>query len=413
MPPSTREVVGELRGSTLTSVVNPRSLSLLLFGVIGFSLLILSPMLFETNSAGWYAVKQSAGSGTMTAHMKPGMFAQMFGDVTFYKAADTVHFGKDGRGPVGVRFNDGATSDVVANVRYELPNTPEKLVDIHGKFRSYDALVRETIEQVVREAVLLSAAMMSAEESYTTKRAEFSQLAQDQVINGVYLTEAETIEVKDKKTGESTPRTIVRIKLGKDGQPLRKEAILDDYGIRITQFVVQEIDYSDAVDGMIQSKQTALQQVVSAKAQAEKAVQDRLTAEEVGKKNVAVARYEQEVKKQTAVTEAEQRLEVAKLGRLTAEQEKAAKIAQAEGEGEYRRKIMVADGALQQKLDALKAINESWANALANSKNPIVPSVVMDGGGSAGGNGVQQFMQLLSAQAAKQLAVDLNAKTGQ
>jgi hypothetical protein len=299
------------------------------------------------------------------------------------------------------------------NARFELPNSSDKLIDIHKKFRSYDALVRETIEQVVRESVMLSAALMSAEESYTTKRAEFSQLAQDQVINGVYLTEAQTIETKDAKTGEVVKKQLVNIqKDPKTGQPLRKEAILDDYSIKIVQFVVQDIDYSDEVDAMIQSKQKALQETVSAKAQAEKATQDRLTAEEVGKKNVAVARYAQEVEKATAITSAEKDLEVAKLNRQSQEQNKAAMIAKGEGEGEYRRKLMIADGALDKKLNAYVETQKVWAEAFANAKNPVVPSVVMGQTSGGSSNAAMTMMELMGIKAARDLALDMKARQG-
>jgi hypothetical protein len=413
MAPTTRDVVGELRGSTLSSVITPRSLSLLLFGLIGFVLFVLSPFLFETNNAGFYAVKQAAGTGTLSARTEPGMFIQGFGDVTRYKQSDTLHFEEGGLGAIDVRFTDGAKAKVAVNVRFDLPNDPVKLLDIHQKFRSYNALVSETIRQVVSESVLLTAALMNTEESYTTKRAEFSQIADDQVRNGVYITEAEAVETKDKKTGEVTLRHIVSIQKDSTGKPERKHAVLDQYGIRVTQFVITDIDYDEKVDGMIAAKQEAMQQTVSAKANAERAAQDRLTAEEVGKKNVAVATYEQEVEKAKAIKSAEKELEVAKLGRLSAEQNKLAKIAQGEGEGEYRRKVMIADGALEQKLRALEKIHEHWANALANSKNPIVPAIVMDGGpaGAGAGNGINQFMQLMGAQAAKQLAVDVGAKS--
>jgi hypothetical protein len=149
-------------------------------------------------------------------------------------------------------------------------------------------------------------------------------------------------------------------------------------------------------------------QVVSAKANAEKAIQDRLTAEEVGRKNVAVAKYDQEVKKATAVTQAEQLLDVARLNRSTEEQNKAANIAKGEGEGEYRRKVMQADGALQQKLDAYVKTQQAWAEAFANSKNPVVPGVVMGGGnGGNGNNAALNLMEVMGVKAAKDLALDL------
>lgn len=401
--------VDEIRSSPLTQLINPRSLSVFALGVVAVFTVFLSPFLFETNNAGYFSVKQAAGSGTLTAITDPGMFAQLFGDVTKYKQADTLHFEEGEQGAIDVRFTDGAKAKVAVNVRFDLPNDPAKLLEIHQKFRSYNALVNETIRQVVSESVLLTAALMSTEESYTTKRAEFSQIADDQVRNGVYITEADEIETKDKKTGEITSKSIVSIQKGKDGRPERKHAVLDQYGIRVTQFVIKDIDYDDKVDAMIAAKQEAMQQTVSAKANADRAVQDRLTAEEVGKKNVAVATYAKEVEKQEAIKTAEKELEVAKLGRLASEQIKLAKIAQGEGEGEYRRKVMIADGALEQKLKAYVEVQKAWANAFENAKNPVVPTTVFGGGTAGGSNAATSLMELLTVKTAKDLSLSAGA----
>ena len=415
------EILSETRKLSDGSKTRP-FLSLIALGIVALLFLILGPSIVETNNSGWFTVKQAAVTGHMTAFTTPGTFVQGFGDVFKYKGADILYFSKhdsEGNAPLGgddsiaVRFNDGATANVTGNVRVELPSDPEKMLAIHSKFRSYDALLKDTVRQVVAESVILTATLMSAEESYTNKRAEFSQMAYDQVVNGIYLTEADTLDVRDPKTGELLKKQVVRIQRGKDGLPLRKEAVFDDYGIRVSQFVIKEIDYEAGVDGQIAAKQSALQQTVSAKANAEKAVQDRLTAEEVGKKNVAVARYEQEVEKAKAITSAEKELEVAKLARSAAEQYKATQILKAEGDSEYRRKMMIADGALDKKLDAYVQTQKFWAEAFASSKNPVVPSVIM-GGGSGGGNAAQTMMELMSLDAAKKLAINLSpAKKGQ
>lgn len=418
MPSNPRGVTDELRDSGLASTINPKSLSLVALLLLVVPALLLLPRIVETNDAGYYMVKQAAGTGTLTAYMQPGMFAQNFGDVTTYKASDIIYFSKheqEGRqadDSIEVRFNDGATARVTGNVRVDLPADPDKLVDIHKHFRSYDALIKDTVKQVVAEATILTASLMTAEESYTTKRAEFSQLAYDQLLNGVYLTEAEPITVKDPKSGETVVKQMVRIQRDAKGVPERKESVLAKYGIKVGQFVVKEIDYESTVAGQIQSKQQALMQVVAAKANAEKAIQDRLTAEEVGRKNVAVAKYEQEVKKATAITAAEQALEVAKLNRAAEEQNKLANIAKGEGEGEMRRKIMIADGSLDKKLAAYVETQKVWADAFANAKNPVVPTIVT-GGASSGSNAATTMMEALSVKALKDLSLDLKAKGAQ
>ena len=413
--PTKKEFVAEVEENPIGAVINKQKLGLIGVGLALFVGLLMLHSIVGTNNAGFITVRQAAGSGTLTAYTTPGMFPRFFGDTTVYKQSDIIYFSKhDNEGgskddSVEVRFNDGATASVTGNVRIDLPADPAKVLEIHKVFRSYDSLIKDTVRQVIGESTILTAALMTAEESYTTKRAEFSQMVDDQIRNGVYLTEAKQIEVKDKATGETVIKNIVSIQRDVDTKlPLRKESPFAKYGIRVSQAIVKEIDYEKTVADQIQTKQQALMQVVSAKANAEKAIQDRLTAEEVGRKNVAVAKYDQEVKKATAVTQAEQLLDVARLNRSTEEQNKAANIAKGEGEGEYRRKVMQADGALQQKLDAYVKTQQAWAEAFANSKNPVVPGVVMGGGnGGNGNNAALNLMEVMGVKAAKDLALDL------
>lgn len=411
------DIRDEVAESGLGAVVNNRTLS-----IGGLAIALVVGILFlhtlvDTNSAGFYKVKQAAGTGKMTVITTPGVFLRLGGDVTTYKAADIIYFSKhDSEGgdkddSIEARFNDGATAKITGNVRIDLPADPEKLLAIHKVFRSYDALIKDTVRQVIGESTILTAALMTAEESYTTKRAEFSQMVDDQIRNGVYLTEAKQVEVKDKATGETVIKNIVSIQRDDKGIALRKESPFANYGIRISQAIVKEIDYQDTVRNQIEQKQQALMQVVSAKANAEKAIQDRLTAEEVGRKNVAVAKYEQEVKKATAVTQAEQELAVAELHKRAAEQNKLASIAEGEGEGEKRRRIMQADGALDKKLEAYVQTQAAWAKAFAESKNPVVPGIVM-GGQSDSGNAAQRMMELMSLKAAKDLSLNMQATAG-
>ncbi len=417
MPTPTRKEFGEVLETTqpFGGAINKKTLSYFGFAILAIIGLFAAHSIVGENNFGFYAVKQAAGTGTMTVYTKSGIFPRFFGDVTYYKASDILYFSKheaEGKAQddsIEVRFNDGATAKVTGNVRIDLPADSDKLLEIHKRFRSYDAFIKDTVRQVVGEATILTAALMTAEESYTTKRAEFSQLVDDQIRNGVYLTEAESVTVKDAKTGESVIKNIVTIQRDAKGIPMRKESPFANYGVRVTQAIVKEIDYQDTVSKQIEQKQQALMQVVSAKANAEKAIQDRLTAEEVGRKNVAVAKYEQEVSKQKAVTEAEQKLAVAKLNREAEEQNKLANIAIGEGEGEKRRKMMLADGALEQKLKAYVEVQTAWATAFENAKNPVVPQTVFGGGTAGGNNAATTLMELLTVKTAKDLGITAGA----
>lgn len=396
-----------------------------LIGIVGVAVLaivlaVASSSLIETNRAGFYQIKQAAITGTMTARLEPGMYWQGFGLITQYNLSDTFHFSNvEGEGerternaPIRVRFNDGGRATITGNVRYDLPVTGDGMISLHKRFRSYQGFQREGVEQLVKEAVSLTAALMTADESYTTKRALFSEWARDQVSDGIFLTEERIEKTTDPITQEVKIRKFVEIKLDKDGKPLRKPNVLGDYGVRLSQFVVNEIDYEEGVDNQIAAKREALMQTIAARARAEKAQQDRKTAEEVGKKDVAVAEYKALEVAKTAIVNAERQVEVARLDKKAAEQYKLAKIERAKGDAEYARKLIEADGALKPKLEALVQIQRFWATAIQNSNQRWVPDIVIGGNGSTGGSGAQDLINLLTAQSAKALGADLTIPRG-
>jgi hypothetical protein len=400
--------------------MSTRKIFIIIASVVALAIVIVAfDQIIETNRAGFSKVKQTAIFGTMTVYQVPGTFWRLFGEVFEYKKADTYFFSKhkDEGGEIDrsvpVRFNDGATAQITGNVRFELPTSDKNILEIHGKFRGYEALVFEGVQQVVSEAVILTAALMTAEESYTTRRADFAELAWDQVANGVYITERYDEQTKDPRTGEITVKTRVKIRKDADNNPVRKANPLKEFNIRLFQFVIKDIDYEKKVEEQIAAKRESLMDVVKAKANAEKAIQDRKTAEEVGKKNVAVAEYEAEVLKKRAVVNAEKVKEVAKLEKEAAKEEKQKQIYLGQGEAERKKLVMQADGALKQKLNAWLGAQQAWAEAYSKRN---VPTTVFGGNGDGGSGGhgdvdVQTFMKVMTLNAAQDLKLNLDVKT--
>jgi hypothetical protein len=107
------------------------------------------------------------------------------------------------------------------------------------------------------------------------------------------------------------------------------------------------------------------------------------------------------------VLDAQKQAEVAELDKKTATAYKESQIQRAEGDATYKRKLMEADGALGQRLDAYLKSTEMWATAFASYKGDLVPRIVMGtttgSGGTAG-----SFMDMMNMKAAK----DLLGETG-
>ena len=110
--------------------------------------------------------------------------------------------------------------------------------------------------------------------------------------------------------------------------------------------------------------------------------------------------------------EAEQRLEVARKDRSAAEEYKQMQLLKADGDAEYKRRVMLADGALEQKLKAWVDVNKRYAEAIERYQGSWVPSVVMGPAENGGAMGAQQLINLLAAKTAQDLSLDLGLPKG-
>ena len=391
------------------------------FGVVA-GILVLTVVLgwsqvFENVKSGDYLIIQSPVAGTMTAYVTPGIKLQKFGTIWTFPRQTALYFSKhpDEGGTqdqsIPVRFNDGATAQITASLQFILPANEANLLQIQERFKTHFGLEYDGIRQLVSEAVIRTASLMSAEESYTTKRGVFPQIAWDQINEGLYLTDETEEIVTNPHTGETDVNHVVTIRRDGNGQPLRKQNIISLLGITVPQFTVKEIDYETKVDEQITKKQEALMQTVAAKARAEKAVQDRKTAEEEGRKDVAVAKYVALQLKEKAVVSAEQKLAVAELDKQAAEQNALAIERIGKAEATVRKALMESDGALALRLNAFVEVQKAYAEALGRNGHPLVPQLVFGSNGN-GTSSANDLVSLLTAKAAKDLAVDLKVSNG-
>jgi hypothetical protein len=179
----------------------------------------------------------------------------------------------------------------------------------------------------------------------------------------------------------------------------------------LSNLSINSVDYDATVDKQIAAQQNATMQVQTAIAKAKEAEQQAITVEQQGKADAAKAKWEQEVIKAKAVTEAQQQLEVARLNTQAAEQYKRTQILEGEGDAERKKLSMVANGALEQKLEAWVAVNQAYAEAMKESI--WVPTYVMGGGYGGGGSnssGASDLIQMMMAKTAKDITLDMNMK---
>ena len=110
------------------------------------------------------------------------------------------------------------------------------------------------------------------------------------------------------------------------------------------------------------------------------------------------------------VAEAEGRKRAAELDKQAADFTRQKDILLGQGEAERKRLIMSADGALNPKLDAWLRAQQVWADAFA--KRNVPQTVMGNTGGSSSDSGAVQFMDIITAKAARDLSLDLSVPKG-
>jgi len=380
-----------------------RKMGIIIF--VGLILIVLAMMMgniVETVDGGEIHVKQGAVSGDFTVIVDEGLYMQMFGKITTYQRMYRTYLSDDdldgGKGAetssINVRFGDGGTADISSVTEWRLPLTTEAMVKIKRNYTS-SAMIADQARQWVIEVEKQVASTFKADETYSTRRGEFSQLITEQIINGLYKTEAVQIEMPTNEVDDDGnpimgTSTIVRVKLDDDGEPIIvKIGTFREYGLTLVDHKLKDIDYDDTIDKLISQKKEAEQQRVVAITNAEKAKQDAITAEETGKARVAQARADEEVAKITAVTRAEkdkavaelkgnQELEVARLDKLAAGEAASARLITEKAEADAN-KLKVSAGLTPQQA-------AEWDYKIADvvSKNLAsvdLPDMMIFGGG--------------------------------
>ena len=368
-------------------------------------------------------IKQSP-FGTLSCVEGQGLYFKGFASIYKYDLAKSFYFNSstekvDGHGwegdeddedDISVTLSRNANADISGYLMYELPTDCDKLIELHKNQRSDKGIKHNLVRNAVLSAVRKTAPLFTAEEAKVTKIAEFRRLAEDQLVEGEYLT---TIEVLKEKAGEdevdSTGKVVkkaevqeyrvTKLKLDTNGHRIiTKKSPITQYGIVVKQLEIQNVKLDPKAQQQLDIvKEREMQRVANATA-AETAKQKAITAKAEGDARIAEAKATQEVQKMTEVTmaekekavailNAEREKEVARLNALKAIED--AKRIKAEGEAEAaaNRAKVAAGLSPQERAEWDYKTKVGVAEALAKSSHPLVPEIMMTGDGKNGGAG--------------------------
>ena len=362
-------------------------------------------------------IKQSP-FGTLSCVEGQGLYFKGFASIYKYDLAKSFYFNSstekvDGHGwegdeddedDISVTLSRNANADISGYLMYELPTDCDKLIELHKNQRSDKGIKHNLVRNAVLSAVRKTAPLFTAEEAKVTKIAEFRRLAEDQLVEGEYLT---TIEVLKEKAGEdevdSTGKVVkkaevqeyrvTKLKLDKDGHRIiTKKSPITQYGIVVKQLEIQNVKLDPKAQQQLDIvKEREMQRVANATA-AETAKQKAITAKAEGDARIAEAKATQEVQKMTEVTmaekekavailNAEREKEVARLEALKAI-EVAKKIkAEKEAEAQANRALVAAGLTPQEKMEAEIQMNKDKWNAISKIQVPIVPANMITSNG--------------------------------
>lgn len=396
-----------------------------LFGLIGI------------NDGGYRTVVQWP-NGKLFVKFTEGWYMKAFGTTTQYPNIITFDFDKTEAGEgatldqpgIAVRYQDGGTGTIYGLARFALPSDEDGMLKLHRAFRTPNGVAHKLIKPITEEGMNLTAGLMTSESAYAEQRGTFTEWSREQISRGKYRTRLKTVVVEDEVTGKKVSKRIPEIVYGDDGQPRQEASEFASYEVGNTGFQITDWNFEPKTLEQISKKREATMAIITSVANAERAKQEAKEAEEQGKKNVTVAKYQKEVvktqalvaaqqAKEVAVIKAQQKVSVAEQVKLEAAQKRLAaveykqeQILIGEGDAERKRLVLEADGALEQKLQAMIQMNkDAWSEA---GKQQWVPNIMFGsvGNAAAGSNPAMDMMRMLSIKAAQDLQVDMTMKPG-
>lgn len=407
---------------------------------------------FSYNDAGYCQhIRTIFGSETSTC--KTGWYFAGWGrsnawphEITIANTLSPDAEGSAVAGPYRVRMADNWVGDVTQTTRFAIPQDREQFIDMARKFRSKERLITTTLRPAVTASLDSVANMFTMEEYYAGgQRDRFKSEYKDAIERGrARVTQLgiqkESIEVgrpaaSDSDVAQDTSdvgdttvsKVIMEKQTDENGNVIRVKHDYAEHGITVSSAILENLDPDNVFEQQIQARKEAASRRIIAREQRLEQEEQRLLAIQEGKTNVArrqaQAQVEQierttnaETEKKLTLIEAEKMEEQAEIAKRTAalSLEKSRIDAEAvqvsaDAEAYAKEAILLADGALQQKLDAWVQSQQYWADAASKIN---VPSTVFANGGEGGQvpgnalNTVNQFMNMMMMKAAKDLQVD-------
>lgn len=394
------------------------------------AILFLSGQLFFYADSGYqYFLVYPNGSedAVMTSGIKWRGFAKIqefpkFFDIKTMKEGDDSK-GIEGKinGGIDIRFVDVVTAKVYLSVRMQMPKDAKSFIELAKEFKHPDNLVNNTLVPTVKEQVVNSGYMFTAQSYISGSASDFRQTIDEQLKSGGYS--VQRIEYKDTIIPEFTDikngrkikniktRYEVRKRKSADGHFIRIPHDITKNNIIVSQCIVDQVMLEPAFRKRLEKQRdiVAQKQMEMQKIETAKAEQQSIIAQ--GERDKARERVEQEkaqVKKliqiETKLKQEKTNLELAKIQLETERVNSTKEMVTADKEAYKNRKLVQAGLTPQERAKWEHDTKVNVAKELAKTK---YPEILITG---ASGQGNSVLSTLLGAEYAKKMLLNESKK---
>lgn len=290
---------------------------------VAITFLVLVTSTWFTTSEGYLYYVQNKLTGNTAVYSDPGIHLKMplFTNIYEYHLVATID-ATDEQGsftrdlpPISVGFADTYTGSIPATFRFRLPIDEQNFRKLHEDFRSYSNLVDTLLVNNSKNVAVVTATQYTGEEFIQGGVNAYKAQMEDQLRNGLYVTERRSVEVQD--TGyapvsstnsdaqlvEEQTRIVIKNVIVIDpntGQPKRLENPLAQYGIQVSQVTIGKPIPDSQLDNLLNDKRRSVGEKITANQEIDT---NRVKAE--------AAKQEREIEKQKAIQDAQREKELA------------------------------------------------------------------------------------------------------
>lgn len=397
---------------------------------VGISLIILGMSLFYAKPGHYYiVVKPSGGKYAVTSEgyklamplskiheWQKFIDVKVVSDLNEQETDSREIFGK--MAPIGIRFIDNVTAESYVSVRFELPKDEEEFLKMFLKFRTQSNLVNNTLIPTVREQMINTAYMFSAQNYISGDAQNFRQTFDEQLKHGAYAVKKKEIidTLYNPIQQENESRTIKEIKtvyrvekIRENGLPKRIAHEITENSIIVSQVIVDKVDLEPTFRKRLEKQrdESAKRQLEQQKIETAKASQQRILAEgERDKSKERALREKEQVKEliqiETSLKKEETNKKLAQVKLETEKLNAQALEVKKRAEANANRQLVNAGLTPQEKAEWEYKTRVGVAEKIAGPNGLKLPeNYIKSGGGNSNGDSKDDMLMMILLETMK------------